>query len=177
MDNKKYLVFLYERDEPSGGLDDMLGSCDTVLECLEEIVCSTLSKYIWKIVEHSTLTTILEGDEESVKEYLHEETKKTVHPDPDKKYPVVVQNWTEYERGWGSRPDGISIHLSENHRNIYNLEFFKARSSGSVPDEYSNPSDNGFLADVSEEIYLDLAAEKYGLRIWNRAIINQIVKK
>ena len=31
----------------------------------------------------------------------------------DNKNEVVVQKWEESERGWGTRPDGFSLHLTE----------------------------------------------------------------
>lgn len=36
-----------------------------------------------------------------------------------KKYPVLKQRWTEHERGWGSRPDGETLHLTREDRDIY----------------------------------------------------------
>lgn len=59
-------------------------------------------------------------------------------PQAPSQHQVVVQEWTEYERGWGQRPDGVSVHLSDMHRvafiDGYNATF---NNKPSAPDEYS----------------------------------------
>ncbi len=36
---------------------------------------------------------------------------------------VVVQKWEETERGWGVRPDGFSLHLTDADRSAYIGEY------------------------------------------------------
>lgn len=51
---------------------------------------------------------------------------------------VVVQYWEESERGWGTRPDGISVHLTDNDRQLYIQNYWR-KMPDSIPDEYSRP--------------------------------------
>lgn len=51
---------------------------------------------------------------------------------------VYAVNWTEYERGWGSRPDGHTLHLTEEVAKEYISDYW-ARQPKNVPDEYSAP--------------------------------------
>lgn len=57
---------------------------------------------------------------------------------PDGRYLVVCQDWVEHERGWGSRPDGYSLHLTFADRDIY-VEGFNSTYNNRVvtPDEYT----------------------------------------
>jgi hypothetical protein len=51
---------------------------------------------------------------------------------------VLVQPWTEFERGWGQRPDGSSIHANLDERNKYVEGYNKEYNNlPSAPDEYS----------------------------------------
>jgi hypothetical protein len=59
---------------------------------------------------------------------------------------VVCQDWEESERGWGVRPDGVSLHLTEADRVAYVAEYWereRAKNPPSavpeVPNEYSRP--------------------------------------
>lgn len=56
----------------------------------------------------------------------------------DGRYLVVCQDWTEHERGWGSRPDGHSLHLTFADRDIY-VEGYNATYNNrpTAPDEYT----------------------------------------
>jgi len=76
---------------------------------------------------------------------------------------VVVQKWEESELGWGSRPDGYTIHQSEQHR----IDFIKSYWDSmppSPPNEYSRPYGSSYLIDISVEDYKELV-EKGG-SIW-----------
>lgn len=51
---------------------------------------------------------------------------------------LVAVDWTEYERGWGSRPDGTTVHASEEAANAYINDYnAKWNNLDYVPDEYS----------------------------------------
>lgn len=69
-----------------------------------------------------------------------------------KQYLYVVA-WEESERGWGVRPDGCSVHLSEKSA----MDFIKRQQDslpkGVVPDEYSRPSGKPYLVEVSKSLY------------------------
>ena len=79
---------------------------------------------------------------------------------------VLCQQWEESERGWGSRPDGYSLHINESQR----LEFIKnywASVPKEVPDEYSRPCGTAYLCDVSEEDFEELVNSKSGIWVTN----------
>ncbi len=66
---------------------------------------------------------------------------------------VYQVEWTEYERGWGQRPDGISYHKSkevaEKYISDYNEKF---NNEPSVPECYSKGS-TPKLVEVDQKIY------------------------
>lgn len=64
---------------------------------------------------------------------------------------VVVQKWEETERGWGSRPDGYSIHPSEEARVRYVTAYWK-NMPDDVPDEYSRPRGTPYEAEIEVEV-------------------------
>lgn len=83
-------------------------------------------------------------------------------------FPIVVDTWTEYERGWGSRPDGLSMHLNTTDHKKFLAEFNKKHNNlPSVPDEYTTADNAPRVVDVPESLYqrlVDLKAEgKLGL--------------
>ena len=68
-------------------------------------------------------------------------------------------HWTEYERGWGSRPDGTQVFKTKELAEQKIKEFFaKRKNDGHVPDEYSNPSDP-ILFEITPEIAKRLERE------------------
>lgn len=83
---------------------------------------------------------------------------------------VVVQEWEESERGWGVRPDGATLHLTEADRVAYVADYWarekRANTSGQVPDEYSRPSGSPTVIDVSDATYAQVKKTKNGLMLW-----------
>lgn len=76
---------------------------------------------------------------------------------------VLCQKWEESERGWGTRPDGYSLHLSEDDR----VRFIKAYWDGmpdGVPDEYERPDGTPYWCRVGEEIYKKVKERGLGVR-------------
>lgn len=70
---------------------------------------------------------------------------------------VFIQNWTEYERGWGSRPDGFTVHLSIADRDKYVKDFNKKFNNQKyAPDEYIAASDEPFSVDVTPILHKKL---------------------
>ena len=74
---------------------------------------------------------------------------------------VVCQKWEESEQGWGTRPDGYSLHLTEEHRVEYIAEYW-AGMPKKIPDEYSRPDGQPYLCEVSAAIYEEVKASKNG---------------
>jgi hypothetical protein len=53
-------------------------------------------------------------------------------------------NWIESERGWGTRPDGYSLHVSEAEAKRYVDEYWDGMPDD-PPDEYSRPDSEPFF--------------------------------
>lgn len=77
---------------------------------------------------------------------------------------VVKQDWEESELGWGIRPDGYSLHLTEEDRKQYIKDYWADQPEGRVPDEYSRPSGSAYLVDVQEHIWKEIKNSKNGIR-------------
>jgi hypothetical protein len=59
--------------------------------------------------------------------------------------------WTEHERGWGSRPDGVTLHRDEAEARRFIANYWASQPdkiNGRAPDEYSAPGEPE-LTDVS----------------------------
>ena len=70
-----------------------------------------------------------------------------------KKYKVVCQLWEESESGWGTRPDGFSLHLNEEQRIKFIHEYCKDRT-GPAPEVYDRPVMHAnFSISVSQKVY------------------------
>lgn len=63
---------------------------------------------------------------------------------------VYCINWTEFERGWGSRPDGHTLHASKRTADVYRAAFI-ADLPAAPPHEYSHPSEP-FAVEVAEDV-------------------------
>lgn len=78
---------------------------------------------------------------------------------------ALCQLWTEYELGWGSRPDGCSLHLGEaDHKKF--CEAYWKKMPANAPDEYSTENGKPFLAVVNTELYGRLVASNGRQGIW-----------
>jgi hypothetical protein len=61
--------------------------------------------------------------------------------------------WTEYERGWGCRPDGCSLHATKEDALQFVKEYWdrqRKNDGGKVPHEYSKQD-----SDTPTEIVID----------------------
>jgi hypothetical protein len=88
---------------------------------------------------------------------------------PGTKYTVVVQEWEESERGFGTRPDGASLHLTEADRAAYCKEYWereKKRQGGQVPDEYTRESGSPKIVEVDAAMYDKVKNSKNGIQLW-----------
>ena len=75
---------------------------------------------------------------------------------------VVVQKWEESERGWGTRPDGYTLHLSVTDRDSYVKEYW-ARMPDTVPAEYSRPAGTAYTTEVDDLTYLTVRQSANGI--------------
>jgi hypothetical protein len=77
-----------------------------------------------------------------------------------------MQLWEERERGWGTRPDGISLHLCLVAHKAYIKSYWDAMPD-EVPDEYSRPHQEPRWIDVTEVTYKQvLDSPNNSHRIW-----------
>ena len=74
---------------------------------------------------------------------------------------VLYQEWVESERGWGLRPDGFSLHLSEQDCQKYIKQYWD-RMPNKVPDEYERPEGSPRLVSIPDEIYARLISDGLG---------------
>ena len=85
---------------------------------------------------------------------------------------VFHQPWIESERGWGVRPDGYSLHLSEADRDLYIEAYWHSMPPGAAPTEYSKPggdTEKRFAhVNVYEALQEARSKGEYGLRFYFR---------
>ncbi len=80
-------------------------------------------------------------------------------------YSVYAVEWTEYERGWGSRPDGVSLHKSKEAAEKYVSDYDKKyNNESSAPDEYTKGG-TPELVEVSKKVHDEVM--KKGM-IWEK---------
>jgi len=65
---------------------------------------------------------------------------------------ILVQEWEESERGWGTRPDGFSIHLNDASLELFIQEYWSTMPK-EVPDEYSRPAGPAVWCEVNQALY------------------------
>lgn len=77
---------------------------------------------------------------------------------------VIVQNWEERERRWGTRPDGFTVHASIEGRNAY-AQWYHAtfNAAAAVPDEYTTTSGDAFPVDADDAVAAIIAAAPNGV--------------
>ncbi len=71
---------------------------------------------------------------------------------------LYAVSYTEYERGWGCRPDGCSFHRSKEEADAYVARLAGPRN-GPVPDEYTNADGPPRLVEVSQSLYDKVQAD------------------
>lgn len=76
---------------------------------------------------------------------------------------VIVQIWTETEAGWGQRPDGYTIHLTEDDRLLFVEGYSKHLQEiygDNTPSEYSFPDGDAYVGDVDDKLYVNLVLDQ-----------------
>jgi len=82
---------------------------------------------------------------------------------------AVIKTWTEYERGWGQRPDGVSIHLTKEDNESYEKNYYNGMPDD-APDEYSQSSGGLKVIKVTDELYKEIENSENGIRIWQHKL-------
>ncbi len=80
-------------------------------------------------------------------------------------YIVIRQDWEESERGWGVRPDGISLHATPKNCQTFIKEYWDSMPD-EIPDEYSRPSNEPYPFRVTQKLYALVIRSKNGLRVF-----------
>ena len=66
-----------------------------------------------------------------------------------------VQKWVEHEKGWGSRPDGWSLHRTREDIDLFRAAIRereqRGKPEGYTPDEYSAPTGEPYQARIDDE--------------------------
>ena len=134
-------------------------------------------KVVCKICEETLLTckcllcnkniveTICEQCLEKEEEKKKAEINKTNPPKTASgSYLVFCQTWTEYESGWGQRPDGYTLHLSKEDGKTFADDYEKKYNNKPVvPREYSKPDRNYYLTEIDEDVLDKLKKSKNGI--------------
>ena len=82
-------------------------------------------------------------------------------------YLAFCQKWEESERGWGTRPDGYSLHACETELKMFIAEYWQ-RLPDEVPDEYSRPDGTPFWCAIDEATALKIEQSENGIRSYGR---------
>lgn len=80
---------------------------------------------------------------------------------------VLAQDWEESERGWGTRPDGFTLHLTSEAHQAYVKDYYLRNNNRAVtPDEYTRVCGDPKMVQVSEKIYKKLVKHKAKNGLW-----------
>jgi len=94
-------------------------------------------------------------------------------------HPAWMITWTESERGWGQRPDGASLHLTQEDSVAYVEAYWEqekvrnaAAGGGGVPDEYERPDGEGKRVLISTALLKVIQESKTGkgIRVSNHTL-------
>lgn len=78
---------------------------------------------------------------------------------------VLCQKWEESERGWGTRPDGYSLHPDATSLQRY-IQSHWDRLPDEAPDEYERPDGTPYWCEVDVATYEKIVASQDGIRIY-----------
>jgi hypothetical protein len=85
---------------------------------------------------------------------------------------VILQLWEESERGWGTRPDGCSIHIDLKNQKEYIKKFYEDRS-GDAPDVYERVVGDPIEAFIDDKLYVIIERDKT-VRLFENELNNLI---
>lgn len=96
-------------------------------------------------------------------------TEERIVSENEKSNPVLFcQKWEESESGWGTRPDGYSLHRSESDLAAFIQEYWEGMPNG-VPAEYSRPCGEPYFVEASAEQFEAVMKSKHGVRYYSGA--------
>lgn len=71
-------------------------------------------------------------------------------------YVAYCQEWTEFERGWGQRSDGYSLHATKELALKERVEILKHIEKFNNPEEYSMHTGEPFAVQVAKSTFMQL---------------------
>ena len=78
---------------------------------------------------------------------------------------VIYVSWEESERGWGTRPDGCSLHLTKEDFQAYRDAYWD-KMPDRAPEVYSRTAGEPVPAFVTKKLYHLIKKGENGLRLW-----------
>jgi len=88
--------------------------------------------------------------------------RKEAEMPSNERHIVICQKWEESERGWGTRPDGYTLHLTDTDRKQFVQDYWD-KMPDSAPDEYSRPCGTAYPCEVDDETFLAIKESKNGV--------------
>ena len=85
---------------------------------------------------------------------------------------VILQLWEESERGWGTRPDGCSLHIDLKSQSEFIKESYKDRGDD-VPDEYERVVGDPIEAFLDDALFSIVERDKT-VRLFENELNNLI---
>lgn len=79
---------------------------------------------------------------------------------------VIVVRWEESEAGWGTRPDGYSLHKDDAAARQF-IQDYWAKMPKQVPEEYSRPLGQ-YIGEVTDAVYESVCESGTGVRSFKR---------
>jgi len=83
---------------------------------------------------------------------------------------AYCKRWIEAEKGWGTRPDGISLHQSPKAAKEYITKYWNGMPDV-IPNEYSRPNDSERIVLVSDIIAARLIENGGSIRLYAHQFI------
>lgn len=79
---------------------------------------------------------------------------------------AIALEWEESERGWGTRPDGISIHTTSEEADRY-VQAYNDNLPKECPAEYERPTTgNKIKVEVCDKIAERITGDKQSCRLY-----------
>lgn len=83
---------------------------------------------------------------------------------------VICQRWESVQPEWGVRPEGYSLHRTEEELEQYTQEYGKRLRiayGDTAPPGWERPHGEPYACAVDAETYALLSTRRYGLRIYD----------
>lgn len=88
---------------------------------------------------------------------------------------IYLQYWEESERGWGVRPDGCSLHLTQQNHKDYIKSILEDRDPNNVPHEYDMVVGGLIPVEVKESLYHEVIKSNGSLRLHQTSLSNLLL--